>query len=114
MARVKKEVGRTLFYGTDVADWLKRMNITLGEVNMIDSEICIRCEKEFEDWDHILGDFDQAAIVRNVNIAVTSILFEKSSILLGKTRECKLLRGVYNNGFNKITNDKEEKKMIFR
>ncbi|GET64874.1 uncharacterized protein OCT59_029111 [Rhizophagus irregularis] len=81
---------------------------------MIDSEICIRCEKEFEDWDHILGDFDQAAIVRNVNIAVTSILFEKSSILLGKTRECKLLRGVYNNGFNKITNDKEEKKMIFR
>lgn len=78
---------------------------------MIDSEICIRYEKEVEDWDHIwtcetneftirevilgaivsyeeqllkAGDVDQAAMVRNINIAFTNILFEQPSILVGK------------------------------
>ncbi|CAB4436598.1 unnamed protein product [Rhizophagus irregularis] len=59
------------------------------------------------------GDIDQAAMVRNINIAFSSILFDQSLILLGKTRERELLRGVYNNRFNKITNDKDERKMIF-
>ncbi|UZO20461.1 uncharacterized protein OCT59_012885 [Rhizophagus irregularis] len=59
------------------------------------------------------GDIDQAAMVRNINIAFSSILFDQSLILLGKTREWELLRGVYNNRFNKITNDKDERKVIF-
>ncbi|GET57827.1 hypothetical protein GLOIN_2v1476761 [Rhizophagus irregularis DAOM 181602=DAOM 197198] len=54
------------------------------------------------------GDIDQAAMVRNINIAFSSILFDQSSILLGKTREWELLRGVYNNRLNKITNDKDD------
>ncbi|PKY51772.1 hypothetical protein RhiirA4_446966 [Rhizophagus irregularis] len=57
--------------------------------NMIDNDICIRCEKEVEDWDHIW--------------ICEAIEF----------RERELLRGVYNNRFNKITNDKDERKMIF-
>ncbi|PKY26528.1 hypothetical protein RhiirB3_441880 [Rhizophagus irregularis] len=59
------------------------------------------------------GDIDQAAMVRNINIAFSSILFDQSSILFGKTREWELLRGVYNNRLNKITNDKDERKVIF-
>ncbi|POG73699.1 hypothetical protein GLOIN_2v1476761 [Rhizophagus irregularis DAOM 181602=DAOM 197198] len=57
--------------------------------NMIDNDICIRCEKEVEDWDHIW--------------ICEAIEF----------REWELLRGVYNNRFNKITNDKDERKVIF-
>jgi hypothetical protein len=33
--------------------------------------------------------------------------------LLGKTREWELLRGIFNNRFNKIINNKEERKEIF-
>ncbi|RGB28858.1 hypothetical protein C1646_767297 [Rhizophagus diaphanus] len=66
-------------------------------VNMKDSEICIRCEKEAEDWDHVW------------TCEANDILIEKSSILLDKTMN----GNFYNNRFNKISNDKEEKKVIF-
>jgi hypothetical protein len=41
----------------------------------------------YEEQMLVAGDTDQAVIVRNNNIAVTSILFEKSLIFLNKTRE---------------------------
>ncbi|PKY33552.1 hypothetical protein RhiirB3_394891 [Rhizophagus irregularis] len=51
-------------------------------------------------------------ILRNHNVNFITILEERSNILLGKSRIWELLRGVFNDRFNKLTNIKEEQIII--
>jgi len=109
-------------------------------VNGIDDNICPRCDKEIEDWDHVwvcecneftireiieqsivdfeeklqeVEDVDGIEILRDCNIPFIQCLYEKSQVLLGCTREWEMLKGIYNNAFNEISNSKEMKKIVF-
>jgi hypothetical protein len=111
------------------------------QVNCIKDEICKRCDKkEIETWEHMWICEDNEAtlqeiisesiykyyeeylklhnrkediiILRNYNINFVTILEERSDILIGKSRIWELLRGVFNNRFNRITNIKSEAKII--
>ncbi|RGB35188.1 hypothetical protein C1646_759641 [Rhizophagus diaphanus] len=108
-------------------------------VNCINEEKCKRCNKDIETWEHMWICEDNTAtineiiyesihkyeenlntqsrkediaILRNHNINFITILEDHSDILVGKSRAWELLRGVFNNRFNKLTNIKEETKII--
>ncbi|CAB4420275.1 unnamed protein product [Rhizophagus irregularis] len=102
--------------------------------------MCIRCgKKEEETWEHIWNCDDNdatldeiareliykfeeflntnermkdIAILRDHNVNIITILEERSNILLGKNRIREMLRGVFNDKFNKLTKVKEEKIII--
>ncbi|GBB85697.1 hypothetical protein RclHR1_12190001 [Rhizophagus clarus] len=98
-----------------------------------------RCGKAEEDWEHIwicesneymirqiieeaIYDYeillkeeerlDEVAIIQGYNFNFISILYEKSLILTDHTREWELLRGIYNNRFNRILKKKDDQKVI--
>ncbi|PKY55136.1 hypothetical protein RhiirA4_474398 [Rhizophagus irregularis] len=106
---------------------------------MITNANCRRCGKEEESWEHIwncennessikevaeqsiykyekyLEEHDRSediAILRNFNFDFINILEQPSIVLLGKSRIWELLRGIFNNNFNNLTNKKEEKCII--
>ncbi|GBB84567.1 hypothetical protein RclHR1_11130004 [Rhizophagus clarus] len=105
----------------------------------IESSICPRCEKEEETWEHIWkceeneislrntiedaiylkcevlekeGKNEKVEIIKDILSPFTEILFGDSIILIRKTREWELLRGIFNNKFNDITKKKEEQLII--
>ncbi|UZO04904.1 uncharacterized protein OCT59_025266 [Rhizophagus irregularis] len=110
--------------------------------NKIEDDKCIRCGKnEIESWEHIwicevnefsideivqepIYRFEQQLkncnqdedinILRNYNIEFISILESPSIILRGKSKKWELIRGVYNEHFNSLSNKKEEKMLIKR
>ncbi|GET00470.1 hypothetical protein GLOIN_2v1488717 [Rhizophagus clarus] len=106
------------------------------QVNRIDSALCPSCEKKEEDWEHVwtcecnistirkiieeaVYDYElllkkeerleEVAIIQEYNFNFISILYEKSLILIDRTREWELLRGIYNNRFNRISRKKKYK-----
>lgn len=108
-------------------------------LEMIKSTVCRRCKKDEESWDHIwicednestikeiaeesmhkyemlLEEKDKTEeikILRNFNVDFIKILLQPSLILLGKNRIWELLRGVFNDNFNRLTKKKEEKDVI--
>ncbi|PKC02642.1 hypothetical protein RhiirA5_424938 [Rhizophagus irregularis] len=81
------------------------------KVNMIDSDICARCEKEVKSWWHILKCECSEVTIREL-ILNAIVSFEENFIIKGmkykrRTREWELLRGVFN------TNTKVGNKVIF-
>jgi hypothetical protein len=100
-------------------------------INGIDDQMCPRCKKEIEDWNHVwrcennvctvrevieraIEEYEvfleekqrmeELVILRDINISFIQVLFERSEILIGVTKECELLRGIYNNRFNDLSN----------
>ncbi|CAB5362275.1 unnamed protein product [Rhizophagus irregularis] len=110
------------------------------DVNCIEDNLCMRCgKKESETWDHMwvcedneatleeiaresiskfeefLKDNDRIediSILRDHNVNIITILEEPSNILLKKCRIWEMLRGVFNDKFNKLTNIKGERCII--
>ncbi|PKY51335.1 hypothetical protein RhiirA4_468305 [Rhizophagus irregularis] len=110
------------------------------DVNKIDNPFCRRCDKkEEETWEHMWicedNEFkieeiaqesiyryekwleendrnDEVKILRKFNFDFIRIIEQPSIILLGKNRIWEIVRGVYNNNFNKLSNLKEEKALI--
>ncbi|PKK64638.1 hypothetical protein RhiirC2_787214 [Rhizophagus irregularis] len=108
--------------------------------NKIEDNKCIKCRKnEIEDWEHIWicedNEFlideiiqesiyrfeerlkndnldEEISILRNFNVNFISILQSPSEILRGKSRIWELIRGVYNENFNNLSNKKEERSLI--
>ncbi|PKK61971.1 hypothetical protein RhiirC2_194993 [Rhizophagus irregularis] len=104
--------------------------------NKIESDICKRCNiNEIENWEHIwrcevnavsideilqesiykyetqLEErklYDEIKILRKFNFDFIRIVEQPSVVLRGKSRIWEILRGVYNDNFNKSTNKKEE------
>ncbi|RGB22661.1 hypothetical protein C1646_775738 [Rhizophagus diaphanus] len=89
------------------------------------------CGKFAEDWDHIwtceanvltikeaikksLVEFEEKLYeeekinnFQKINFIFIKILYERSEILIGKEKYWELIRGVFNNRFNKISKDRE-------
>ncbi|PKK78857.1 hypothetical protein RhiirC2_769788 [Rhizophagus irregularis] len=64
------------------------------QINGIEEDICLRCNKFREDWEHVwLCEANEEENFR-------------------KNREWELLRGVYNHNFNKISKRKDYKRAI--
>lgn len=108
-------------------------------MNGIEEDLCLRCNKFREDWEHVwLGEAneeevsamiknavyeyelklieekkkEEAEIVRDINFEFIRILEQPSVVLIGKNREWELLGGVYNHNFNKISKRKDYKRAI--
>ncbi|PKY56530.1 hypothetical protein RhiirA4_549274 [Rhizophagus irregularis] len=108
-------------------------------VNGIINDLCPRCKTVSEDWDHVwicetneieiedlikrsICEYEQKLLEENRNEEVNilkeimfdfiRILEQPSLILIGKKREWELLRGVYNENFNKISKKKDIRKVI--
>jgi hypothetical protein len=108
-------------------------------VNGIENGLCLRCELMEEDWEHIwncekneknvreiiewaIEEFEsllvmeqklnEVKILREINIPFIKILQENSEIVIGKSKEWELLRGVYNNNLNKIAKEKSSRSVI--
>src|SRR6266536_96956 len=104
--------------------------------NGIESKTCIRCKKGEEDWNHVwtctnnrrtIRDTIEDEIINNeekirkegkeeiVNIInkiaknFIAFLQEDSDVLINKTREWELLRGIVNENLMKMNREKEEK-----
>src|SRR5437762_14030491 len=102
--------------------------------------MCPRCDKEEEDWKHIWTcesntisireaiidalikyedelikqDKEEKAIVMNkIAKKFISFLQEESEVLIRRTKEWELVRGIYNENLTKITKDKSEKEIIW-
>ncbi|PKY32949.1 hypothetical protein RhiirB3_451507 [Rhizophagus irregularis] len=110
------------------------------DVNMIETDQCIRCKNGVENWDHLwicekneltikeviersISDFEEhllneekheeVKLLQNMNFSFLKILYEKSEVLIGKEKYWELIRGVYNGKFNKVSKDsKDEKELI--
>ncbi|PKK62265.1 hypothetical protein RhiirC2_717830 [Rhizophagus irregularis] len=109
------------------------------DVNMIETDQCIRCKNGVENWDHLwicekneltikeviersISDFEEhllneekheeVKLLQNMNFSFLKILYEKSEVLIGKDKYWELIRGVYNGKFNKVSKDKDEKELI--
>jgi len=109
-------------------------------VNGIESAICPRCKKEEENWKHIWtcennkmtvreaienalieyqkkmekdANMEKVRAIRKIAKNFMAFLQEESEILIRKTKEWELLRGIYNENLTKITNDKIEKEVIW-
>ncbi|PKY52379.1 hypothetical protein RhiirA4_469977 [Rhizophagus irregularis] len=96
------------------------------EVNEIDTDQCIRCKNGVEDWDHIWTcEANELTIKEVIEQSIMDfedtllkvekhgkVLYEKSEVYIGKEKYWELIRGVYNNKFNKISKDKEEKELV--
>ncbi|PKY59467.1 hypothetical protein RhiirA4_482247 [Rhizophagus irregularis] len=85
------------------------------QVNGIENDIlCIRCNKETVDWNHVWIDnkIEEIEILNDINIAFIQILKEDSKVLLGYTKTWELIRGVYNNRFNDLSKKKEEQAVM--
>ncbi|PKK60052.1 hypothetical protein RhiirC2_793922 [Rhizophagus irregularis] len=108
--------------------------------NKIENDICKRhMNDKVEDWEHIwicevnkstideiaqesIYNFekqledknlqDEIKILRNYNFDFMRILEQTLIVLRGKSRIWEILRGVYNNNFNKLSNKREEKFVI--
>ncbi|PKB99260.1 hypothetical protein RhiirA5_430004 [Rhizophagus irregularis] len=77
--------------------------------NKIENEECKRCGKnEKETWEHILLCEDNEITIDEIDLRTP---FDN---LRGKSRIWEILRGVYNENFNKLTQKKEEKAVIKR
>ena len=109
-------------------------------VNGIESEICPRCNKYEENWNHIWicennktsireaiedalinyeermerrGENDTVKVINKIAKKFIGFLQEESNILLNKTKEWELIRGVLNENLIKLSNGKEEKEIIW-
>ncbi|GBB85465.1 hypothetical protein RclHR1_00120019 [Rhizophagus clarus] len=110
--------------------------------NGITSKLCPRCEKEEETWEHIWvceeNEFSlretieegieiviikmkskeeeemkkEIKIVQDILCSFTEVLYGSSIILIKKTREWEMLRGIYNNRYNLISKKQEDQKII--
>ncbi|PKY31997.1 hypothetical protein RhiirB3_449892 [Rhizophagus irregularis] len=108
--------------------------------NKIESTNCIRCgKKEEEDWEHVwicedneysideiiqespykfevlLKEQDKhkdIEILRDIICNFLTILESPSIILRGKHRKWELIRGIFNDNFNNISKDKEDRRII--
>ncbi|RGB33436.1 hypothetical protein C1646_761737 [Rhizophagus diaphanus] len=107
--------------------------------NGIDSDICQRCKKFIEDWEHIwicesneleldellkqslceygqrlmeINKHEELEIMKNVVFNFIEIMDKPYLILIGKKRIWAFLRGAYNDNFNKISNKKKVKDVI--
>ncbi|CAB4440352.1 unnamed protein product [Rhizophagus irregularis] len=97
------------------------------QINGIEEDLCLRCNKFREDWEHVwlceaneeevsamiknaVYEYElklieekkkeEAEIVRDINFEFIRILEKTSVVLIGKNREWELLGGVYNHNFN--------------
>ncbi|PKY53813.1 hypothetical protein RhiirA4_472233 [Rhizophagus irregularis] len=94
-------------------------------------------QKGIEDWDHIwicecnswtmkeliesINEYElellkgkileEIKILRFINMDFIQVLYQPSLVLIGKSRIWELLRGVYNNNFNILSNKKDHKKL---
>jgi hypothetical protein len=108
--------------------------------NRIENSKCIRCDKEDEeDWDHVWicenneflideiiqespykfeillknqGKNQDIEILRDILCQFLTILDSPSVILRGKSRKWELIRGIFNDKFNNISKNKEDKRII--
>ncbi|RGB32862.1 hypothetical protein C1646_762387 [Rhizophagus diaphanus] len=80
----------------------------MNQIDEIVQESIYRFEKYLEENERN----EEIAILRNYNFDFIRILELPSIVLRGKSRIWEILRGVYNDNFNKLTNKKEEKKVI--
>ncbi|PKK61632.1 hypothetical protein RhiirC2_791518 [Rhizophagus irregularis] len=108
--------------------------------NKIDTPKCIRCgNKEDEDWEHIwicednefsideiiqespyrlekklatLNKDKEIKILRDHLCNFLTIIESPSVILRGKNRKWELIRGIYNNKFNELSDSKEDRMVI--
>ncbi|POG80787.1 uncharacterized protein OCT59_013976 [Rhizophagus irregularis] len=108
--------------------------------NKIESTKCLRCgEKEEENWEHVWICEDNEAsideiiqespykleillkkqdkykdieILRDILCQFLIILESPSVILKGKSRKWELIRGIFNDNFNNISKNKEDKRII--
>ncbi|GES79573.1 hypothetical protein GLOIN_2v1835445 [Rhizophagus clarus] len=107
--------------------------------NRISSSICPRCDKEEENWEHMWTcsdneqeireiveeaveieikkkksekKTDELQIIQDILCPFVDILYDNSNILVKKTREWELLRGIFNNRFDLITKKIEERLII--
>ncbi|CAB4430220.1 unnamed protein product [Rhizophagus irregularis] len=96
-----------------VEDAEKKNNrgITFGLARII-KEIAEESIHKYEKLLEEKGKTEEIKILRNFNFDFITILLQPSMILLGKNRIWELLRGVFNNNFNKLTKKKEEKDVI--
>ncbi|PKK76491.1 hypothetical protein RhiirC2_772460 [Rhizophagus irregularis] len=83
--------------------------INKRNTNKIENEECKRCGKyEKETWEHIWLCEDNKITIDEIDLRTP---FDN---LRGKSRIWEILRGVYNENFNKLTQKKKEKAVIKR
>jgi hypothetical protein len=89
------------------------MHVWICEENeYLVGELIRKVMVEFEKRYNEEGQHEEVQIINDINFEFIQLMDQQSEVLIGKSKEWELLRGVYNDKLNKILPKLEYKKMI--